>query len=257
MKLIKTILYFLFPLCSFSQVQDYSKKEKWINFHRKRGIGETSIGNWDDKKYISSNGDTLTRSLAKSMGTGEILYESSYLHNQKNGLEIAYYSNGIVKEINYYLDGRLWETIFRADSTGKLLNSGTLHDGNGTKLFYDHLWLEPNCYETYRNGLPEGPYYIQTGTSTAARGQLTYKKSAVNYLPAKKVTYIGSAGEKSTGIFETDSFESVFHNSRNSPDLKLISVSDDSVAQSQRDFTDLSISFPDPAIIPWGRLETY
>ncbi|HMH20214.1 MAG TPA: hypothetical protein VK563_00490 [Puia sp.] len=252
MKLIKIIVCFLFPLCSFSQGNDSLKNKKWINYNRKRGIGETSIKNWEDKINISRSGDTLVRKFARSMGTGEVLYETSYIHNEENGLEIAYHPNGMIKEINYYLDGRLWETISRSDSNGKALNPGTLYNGNGTRLFTDYHYLDLNCYETYRNGLPEGPYYEQTGTSIAAKGELTYKKGAVNYLPAKKVTYIGASGEKLTGTFDNNSYEAVFHDPRDSVDYKIIAVIDDSVAQPPGEFKEISLGFSDPAIIPRG-----
>jgi antitoxin component YwqK of YwqJK toxin-antitoxin module len=252
MKYIKLLLLFFLPFSTYSQSRDSANDRKWNNFTRKRGIGEKSIGNWDDKTYITSNGDTLVRSLALSMNTHEILYESSYLHGQKNGLEIAYFPNGIVREINYYLDGKLWEAVSRSDSAGRLLNPGTLHNGDGTKFSADHLGLNPNCFETYKNGLPEGPFFMQTGTSTTVKGNLTYKKSAVNYLPAKRVVYTGPTGEKATGTFENNEFRSIFSDTSNHSDFKLISVAEDSVPERPREFMDLSIGFDDPAVIPRG-----
>src|ERR1700754_2732545 len=166
MKLIN-LLFFFFPIYSFSQVADSVKDTKWINYKRISVEVENNLKYFEDKIYVSQEGDTLVRSFTKSRATNAVICESSFLHNKKNGLEIIYFPNGVIESINYFLEGKLWEAISRADSNGMLLNPGTLHDGNGTKFFTDYHHLNSNCYQTYKNGLPNGPFYETTGNTSA------------------------------------------------------------------------------------------
>jgi antitoxin component YwqK of YwqJK toxin-antitoxin module len=194
------------------------------------------------------------RVIDETSETGEILQETSYLHNKRNGLQIEYHTNGFIKEINYYLDGKLWEVISRADSTGKLLDPGTLRDGNGVKRFHDFYGMDPNCFETYKNGLPEGPFYKVIDAGTAAKGELTYNMAAVNYLPAKKVLYTDAKGDTSTDVFEKREYNFLFSDS-SGLGLKVIRATDDSVVQPAQVFPYLELGFGDPAIVPRGHWE--
>src|SRR5580658_1931550 len=148
-----------FSTC-FSQTVDSFRVDNWINFNRKV-IGEAYGGHDEEKAYVTQQGDTLVRRLTLTTGYNEVQQEQSILHGQPNGLSISYYQNGVIAEISYYLNGRLWNVISRADSNGKLYNPGTLRNGTGIRYFFSNFDREPNCYETYREGLPEGPYYWQ------------------------------------------------------------------------------------------------
>lgn len=252
MKYIKILIFTFFPLCSISQIKDSISDLSGNYFQRKRGVGESSIANWKDKLFITENGDTLILQQAISMGVGEILYETSIIHNKRNGLEISYYPNGKIKEINYFLNDKIWEVIYRADSTGKSLNPGNVTNGNGIKYFFDIYFQNQKFYETFKNGLPEGMYYGPEGIGRGVKGRLTYNKSVVNYFPAKKVIYISPNGEKATEIFNLNQYKSIFEDTSNSKMYRIISVQDDSVMQEPESFSPLEISFDDPAIIPVG-----
>lgn len=252
MKVINMILLFCLPIFAYSQEHDSLRNENWFNFDRKRSPYERNYRYLNEKLYITKDRDTLIRNITRSKETNEILQESSFHHGKKNGLEIFYFPNGVIEELDYYLDGKLWETISRSDSNGKLLNPGDVHNGNGRHFFSDYHDPDVNCYETYRNGLPEGPYYRITGTSSAVKGELTYKESAVNYLPAKRITIVDTLGRRTTEVYENKLFESIYSDITNNPNSKIITVSDDSVAEDPRNFVDLSIGFDDPAIIPKG-----
>lgn len=253
MKYTKIVLFAILPLCSFCQIKGSILDSTGNNFQRKRGVGESTIANWKDKIFVTENGDTLKLQLAISMGVGEILYETSLMHNKRNGPEISYYPSGKIKEINYYLNGRIWEAIYRADTTGKLLNPGNLTNGSGVKYFYDFFCQDPNFYETYKDGLPEGIYYGPAGIGRGVKGRLTYKKSAINYFPAKKVVYISPNGEKTSEIFNMHQYKSIFEDTSNNTAYKILSVEEDSIEQEPENFSPLEVSFDDPAIIPIGK----
>jgi hypothetical protein len=237
---------------SDSQTVDDLKATKWVNYDRKRGIGDHTPGEYDEIQYHSIQGDTLLRLLAKNRGTKEVLYEESYIHGEKNGLAIYYFPNGVIKEIDYYLNGKIWETISRADSTGKLLDPGNLHNGSGIKFFYDFYLTEPNCYETFKEGLPDGPYYAVNGIGTCVKGNLQYKPSSALYLRAKKVRYVDSHGDSVTETFNMGDYKTVF-NDLNRLNYKIIATWEDSVIQLPKTFPYIDIGFSDPAVIPVGQ----
>jgi antitoxin component YwqK of YwqJK toxin-antitoxin module len=214
-------------------------------------VGDDYVHSLASKEYITEEGDTLVRDFSISAEFHQVLKERSFIHNKQNGLEVDYYANGTIKQINYYLNGRLWNVISRADSSGKLLNPGNLHDGNGVQFFSDPYGVEPNCYETYKNGLPEGPFYWQPDLRSCLKGELTYNPSVVQFVPAKKVTYMNPRGEKTTGIFDTSEYRGIFIDGAD-PYLKVLSVSDDSLAERSRMYKYIYINFDDPAVIPRG-----
>jgi hypothetical protein len=256
MKLISLVLYFLSSFSSYSQFTDTVKVTKWVNYNRKRGVGENIPGVYDEIRYNTVHGDTLLRLLAKNRETNEVLYEESYLHDQKNGLAIYYFPNGIIKEISYYLDGKIWETISRADSTGRFLNPGSLHNGSGIRLFYDFYLTEPNCYESYKEGLPEGPFYTINEFGTYVKGNLKYKPSSAIYLPAKKIWYVDSRGDSSTEIFNLGDFKTLFGDS-SGMNYKILGSWDDSVIQLPKTFSYINVGFSDPAVIPVGNWQIF
>jgi hypothetical protein len=250
--MIKMHLLFFFLLnclSSFPQRVDSLAVDSWINFNR-RAIGETYGGHDVEKAYITQQGDTLVRRLTVTTGYNEVQQEQSILHGQPNGLSISYYQNGVIAEISYYLNERLWNVISRADSNGKLYNPGTLRNGTGIRYFFSNFDREPSCYETYREGLPEGPYYWQRDDEWAVTGNLTYKKNLVKYLPAKKVTYTVASGKVSTYVFDTTTFRNIFF--AEGSDLKVLQVSSDSLEEKAKEYKYIDQGFGDPAIVPRG-----
>jgi len=203
-----------------------------------------------EKAYITQQGDTLIRRLTVTTGYNQVQQEQSILHGQPNGLSISYYQNGIIAQVDYYLNGKLWNVISRADSTGKLYNPGNLHNGTGTRYFFSQSGHEPNCYETYQDGLPKGLFYWKRENEWAVSGNLTYKKNLVKYLPAKKVTYSVTGGKVSTYIFDTTAFRNIFLSDDSS--LKILKVSPDSVEELPKEYKYIEQRFDDPAIVPRG-----
>jgi hypothetical protein len=248
-KIIVTVaLAVSFSTC-FSQTEDSFSVGKWVNFNR-RVIGDTYGCHDVEKAYITQQGDTLVRRLTVTSGHNQVQQEQSILHGQLNGLTISYYQNGAISEIDYYLNGRLWNVISRADSNGKLYNPGMLRNGTGVRYFFDNSGHEPNCYETYQDGLPDGPYYWQREDDWAVSGNLTYKKSVVKYLPAKKVTYIVAGGKVSTDVFDTTAFRNIFLAGDSS--LIILKISSDSVEETPKEYKYIEQRFDDPAIVPRG-----
>jgi antitoxin component YwqK of YwqJK toxin-antitoxin module len=134
---------------------------KWVNFNRPRSTAEFDVTKLETSRHITKEGDTLERHLGLNY-LGQVLREESWFHDKQNGLRIAYFPNGVVREIAYYLDGLPWDAISLADTTGKLYFPGTLHNGNGTMYFYDYHWSNgPVNFATYQNGHMDGPYLRQ------------------------------------------------------------------------------------------------
>src|ERR1700722_4496938 len=70
------------------------------------------------------------------------------------------------------------------------------------KILNDIYGIDPNCYETYKNGFPEGPFYTVCDQGETVKGNLTYKPSSIVYLPAKRVVYVGPNGDSTTAVIE-------------------------------------------------------
>jgi hypothetical protein len=127
-----------------------------------------------------------------------------------------------------------------------------LHNGNGIKYFSNNFGYEPNCYETYKNGLPEGAFYWQSDKQTKINGELTYNKNELSYRPAKKVTFVYNfSGKKFTQIIDTSQYRSIFVENHYD-DYKIISISDDSLEESSKIYKFIEVAFDDPATIPKG-----
>jgi antitoxin component YwqK of YwqJK toxin-antitoxin module len=251
-KIILFISFIFSCLHLFCQKNDSLIANRWVNYLRSRGVGENDEHNLADKQYVTKEGDTLVRRFFVSDGLNQVLKEQSLIHNKQNGLEITYYSNGGIKEISYYLNGRLWDVISRADSNGKLQNPGDVHNGSGTRFFFDHYGLEPNCYETYKDGVPEGPFYWRNTTISYLKGELTYKPSVVKFIAAKKVTYANPKGKTTTAIMDTGSYRAIFLADRADAYLKVLNASDDSLPEPPKDYKYIDVNFDDAAIVPRG-----
>jgi len=248
------IIMYLFALLGwlsgYAQKKDIFIIDNWINYNRLRGPGDNYGVKYEEKPYYTADGDTLIRRVFLTAEFDQVQKEESLLHGKRNGLAITYYPNGIVAEINYYLNDKLWNVISRADSNGTLLNPGTLHNGTGIRFFFDLRGNEPNCYETYVNGFAEGPYYWVKDETTAIKGNLTYKKSLVKRLPGKKVTFINSAGVRSTIVVDTSLFRQVFLDEGS--DFKVLTATNDSVEEAPKEYKYIELMFDDPAIVPYG-----
>ena len=245
---ILTALFAIIPFSTcFSQSADSFSVDNWKNFNR-YVVGETYGARYVEKAYVTSQGDTLIRRLTVTSGINQVQEEVSIVHGQPNGLSISYYQNGAIAEVAYYLNGKIWNVISRADSNGKLFDPGTLKNGTGIRYFFGRP--EPNCYETYQNGVPEGPYYWQASADWAVKGYLTYNTGLVKHVPAKKVTYSIDGAKPITNVFDTAVFAQIFDGQDSS--LKILKLSDDSVIEEPKEYKYISQQFGDPAIVPKG-----
>ncbi len=250
--MIRTIWTFAFVVgfsVCFSQKVDSFSVENWINYNR-RVVGETYGGHYQEKAYVTEQGDTLIRRLTVTSGENEVQQEVSMLHNRLNGLSITYFQNGVISTIDFYLNGKLWNVISRADSSGKLYDPGTLRNGTGTRYFFSNFDREAYCYETYKDGQPDGPYYWQRDDEWAVKGELSYRKDLVRHVPAKKVSYANESGRVFTDVFDTTDFRNIFLTSGSL--LKIVKVSADSLEESAKEYKYIDQGFGDPAIVPRG-----
>ncbi len=82
-------------------------------------------------------------------------------------------------------------------------------------------------------------------------GELTYKKSAVNYIPVKRVIYSVRNKKPDTAFFELNSYRTMFGAGDTS--RRVLSSTDDSVAEEAPTYPFIGIGFgDDPAVIPRG-----
>jgi len=224
--------------------------DKWINFNRlnKGGLDNSKM---ETKRNVTLQGDTLERRFVLN-SFGEVIGEESWLHGQRNGLQISYYLNGIVEEITYYLNGCPWDVVSLADTTGKLCFPGTLHNGNGTRHFFDYIYdYGPVGFATYKNGHMEGPFLRCLGSETIT-GNVAYKKSAVRYRPAKKVSFATVDNEIVTVSLDSSEVRQVFFDVYQ-PDIKILAVVDDSIEVDAPEFKYIGFGLDsDPAVIPVG-----
>jgi hypothetical protein len=131
-----------------------------------------------------------------------------------------------------------------------LLSSTAFSQTRNGKIYFSTPGSDSN-YATYRNGVMEGPYSTTLGPGERVEGEVTYKKSAVNYIPAKRVVYTVGHRAPDTALFELNSFKSIF--SAGDTNRRVLSATDDSVAEEAPTYPFIGISFgDDPAVIPRG-----
>lgn len=125
------------------------------------------------------------------------------------------------------------------------------HPPTGSGIAWFPTRYSDSNYATYKNGVMDWPYSCGVEAGERVEGEVTYKKSAVNFIPVKRVTY--SVGNKPpvTALFEVNSFNTIF--SADDTNKKLLSAIDDSVAEEAPTYPFISVSFgDDPAVIPHG-----
>jgi hypothetical protein len=121
--------------------------------------------------------------------------------------------------------------------------------GNG-RVYFRSAYSDSN-YASYKNGVMEGPYATTVNPGERVEGEVTCKKSAVNYLPVKRVIYSVRNKKPDTAFFELNSFKSIF--SAEDTSRRVLSASDDSVAEEAPTYPFIGIGFgDDPAVIPRG-----
>ncbi len=126
-----------------------------------------------------------------------------------------------------------------------------------------------STYRTFRDGHLEGPYAITVSPGERVEGEVSYKKSAVNYVPVKRVIYSVRNKKPDTAFFELNSFRTIFAGGDSvtgkaggdsvagkapgDTSRRVLSATDDSVAEEAPTYPFIGISFgDDPAVIPRG-----
>ena len=112
-------------------------------------------------------------------------------------------------------------------------------------------------------------YAATVNADERVEGEVTYKKSAVNYIPVKRVIWSVRNKKPDTAFYELNSFKTIFASGdsmagrapgdpmagRASGDTtrRVLSATDDSVAEEAPTYPFIGISFgDDPALIPRG-----
>ena len=232
---------------------------KWVNYNRR--LKESVLFSdpvfkeqyLPNKTYITNQKDTLERFFATSSyrDHGHIIYETSHINGQANGLSIGYHPNGQVFSVNYYYNNKLWETISLIDSSGRPHDPGSLVNGTGTVPYLSNDGRNLG-YKTYENGYPNGPYYYVDGT-TAVKGDVRYRPACVNYYPGYKVTYVNQEKDTVTAVFDSTDYMTFFMNSNDPTGIKLISATPDSLIESSPNYPWISEIFSYSEVVPVGK----
>ena len=94
-------------------------------------------------------------------------------------------------------------------------------------------------------------YAATVNADERVEGEVTYKKSAVNYIPVKRVIYSVRNKKPDTAFYTLNSFQTMF--APGDTTRRVLSATDDSVAEEAPIYPFIGISFgDDPAVIPRG-----
>jgi hypothetical protein len=94
-------------------------------------------------------------------------------------------------------------------------------------------------------------YAATVNAGERIEGEVTYKKSAVNYILVKRVIYSVRGRKPDTAFFAVSSFRTIF--APGDTTRKILSAIDDSVAEEAPTYPFIGIGFgDDPAVIPRG-----
>lgn len=241
-----------FLLCCLPMVHAAGQTETPVkakkNFNRLRYPGEFILSKaFTDSILLTGKGTNISY-VVHTNSRGDRIKEQTEVDGKYNGLAVSYWPNGLVETVEYYYENNLWEVISWSDSTGQLHNPGTLRNGNGVVNFYDPGG-NSSGNATYTNGNLSGPYLLRSGSHAQSSGNLVYKPSSVNYLPAKKVAFIGVSGDTVSEVFNYDDYNTLFIKEKI---FSAISVREDSLRQLAQEYPYIQISFTDPAVIPVG-----
>jgi antitoxin component YwqK of YwqJK toxin-antitoxin module len=257
-----------FFISSFSQIPDTMFRGKLVNYNRQRKYNDHEQIKWsyEDNKLRTRFGK-MSR-LIVTNPSDQLAEERVYINEKFNGLSVKWWPSGLVKSVDYYFEDRLWETISRTDSSGKLLNPGTLVNGNGLVYKYA-LDGKVTATTTYKDGYPTGPYSqigkgtmemfvygVGWGDTVLTEGSLAYKPSCVNYFPAIKIKYINGDLDTSTLVVLKEHYEKVY-SKKEYFDFQVLETSPDLLMQLPTTNHYLNLNFTDPATIPTGKWKVY
>lgn len=258
--------FLLFSNPSIGQFSDTLIKGKLVNFQRKRTFGDYAVKNSFLDTTLRAGFGTMQR-LITINPSYQLAQQQVVVNGKLNGLSISFWANGIVNSVDYYFEDRLWETISKTDSTGKLLNPGTLVNGNGLVYKYTPKGKRIST-TTYKEGYPSGPY-SKVGSELSpfsygtvhgrvflTEGDLTYRPSAVNYFIAVKMKYINEDNDTVTKTVEKVHYDSVYSR-REYFDYKILETTKDSLMQLSSANYILDMHFDDPAVIPKGKWKVF
>ena len=173
--LVLSILYLDQRLVAFDSNWNYTDKSDFEYFRtvdKEKNLfyvqdrwrtGELQMKGYYTDKYLTQS-------------TGKFIW---YYKNGKNQMEKEYKDNVITHEKIWYdtgnlwtersyIDGKLHNVLSLYDPNGKLLNHGTLKDGNGSLFTYTQTGSKIDK-QTYKNGSPtEWVFYNENGGVTAS-----------------------------------------------------------------------------------------
>jgi hypothetical protein len=123
----------------------------------------------------------------------------------------------------------------------------------GMVLIMFTAWAQPRTDSTWR-------YAATVNADETVEGEVTYKKSAVNYIPVKRVIYSVRGRKPDTAFFAVSSFQTIFApggsvagKAPGDTSRRVLSATDDSVAEEAPTYPFIGIGFgDDPAVIPRG-----
>lgn len=242
---------------SISQNIDSLKKQKWVNFSRIVNPGYGTNENWN-RNYVTDHNDSLERNFqyTSTPQEGEILYETNYVNGKRNGLKIGYHSNGRIYSIEYFLNDKLWETNFLADSSGNQYNPGSLVNGTGQVNAISDDGKDLG-YINLKNGKPDGDFLKKDRDGNMVlKGQLNYRPELIKYIRWSTIDYVNE---------NNDTLRAILFDGKNDSD----SISNSYIKQKekfnykillQKDFLDEPgpiedknlLIFLDPGVIPVG-----
>jgi hypothetical protein len=131
--------------------------------------------------------------------------------------------------------------------------------GTNGRVWFRTTYSDSN-YATLRNGHMDGAYSTVPAQGEKIEGEVTYKKSAVNYIPVKRVIYSVRGRKPDTAFYELNSFQTIFARGDSVAGKapgdtirRVLSATDDSVAEEAPTYPFIGIGFgDDPAVIPRG-----
>ena len=185
------------------------------------------VADWE-KTFVAKSNDTLTRRFTYLFkpDVGTIAYDANEVNGRQNGLTIGYHRNGKVFSIVYFLDGKPWESIFLADSSGNLHFAGNLKDGYGEMRFINEDGSELG-YVNYKNGRLNGKYYFlhEAHGKIALEGELTYNEQLAKYDTLRFIEFLYKKDTQTAVILNgraNDSISQMALSIKSNPNIKII-----------------------------------
>jgi hypothetical protein len=228
----------------------FNDSSHWKNFNRQ---GEKPFfrakANWDNQWKLGRDTIMLKYNYSHYRDHGAVLYQRWALNNEVNFLLIGYYPNGIVHNIDFYLNDLPWETMSLSDTAGTTHDPGTLKEGNGTKSFMSYTGRSLG-FETLKNGHEDGEYlHLDVNSNTGISGLVKYHPACINYEPAFEVKFVLNK-DTILEILDTTFYSQILIKQKG---VKIISVRPDSLKEEAPQYDILTEYFRETENVPVGK----